>query len=211
MKRLVHYEHPGAIDTPMLLLGELREIDPTVELVHAGQNRWWLGGVNDNAERRARAEMMMMQLEIAERTILASNELAVDRKLSPRTVMLCKLNLQGFSLIETYFGNDPAGTVYVEDGEHSYECSMVEDFRERTAHWERDRGSRIVKEKLLRTMREPERREAEARRLEWLYTDGRDQYRRHMRNRVSAMGADIGERAARSGLILPSESLILTP
>lgn len=204
VRRLVHYEHPGAIDTPLLLLAELRTIDPQAELVHAGERRWWLGVVADNAEKRLRAEMMMRQLDLVEREI--------GHPPSPRTVMLCKLNLQGFSLIDTYLGNDPAGTVYVEDGEHSYECSMVEDFRERTAHWERDRGSAVVKEKLLRTMKEPERLEAEAKMKEYLYTDGRDQYRREFRNRAVFGAKGAREHAlSSSSLILPSDSLILTP
>lgn len=204
VRRLVQYEHPGALDTPLLLLGQLREIDPTVELVHAGEDRWWLGAVSDNAERRLRAEMMMAQLEMVERTALAADQV----KLSPRTVMLCNLNLQGFALIDTYRGPDITGTVRVEDGENTYYCSIVEDFRERDAAWRRDQGSANVKAALLRTMREPERREAEARAREYLYTDGRDQYRRHMRGRVSRLGADIGERAAKSGLVLPPPQII---
>ncbi len=196
IRRLVHYEHPGAIDTPVLLLSELRDIDPTVELVHAGEDRWWLGAVSDNAERRLRAEMMMTQLELLE----------VQQK-APRTIMLCKLNLQGFALIETYRGPDIAGTVRVEDGEDSYYCSIVEDFRERDAAWRRDQGSENVKAALLRTMREPERREAEAKMKEYLYTDGRDHYRRTMRNRVTFGGKGAREHS----LVLPSESLILTP
>ena len=198
VRRLVHYEHPGAIDTPLLLLSELRHIDPLAELVHAGEDRWWLGVVSDNSERRQRAETMMRQLDVVSREI--------GHPINPRTVMLCKLNLQGFALIETYRGNDPAGTVRVEDGEHSYECSMVEDFRERDAAWRRDQGSENVKAALLRTLREPERREREAKMREYLATDGRDQYRRHMRGRVT-----VGYERAERSLILPSESLILTP
>lgn len=190
--RLVHYEHPGAIDTPLLLLADLREIDPLVELVHAGDQRWWLGAVSDNAERRARAELMMKQLEALERAQQFS-----------RTVMLCKLQLQGFALIETYIGPDPTSTMRVEDGEHSYFCSIVEDFRERDAHWRRDQGSEAVKRRLLTTMREPERLEAEAKMKEYLYNDGRDHWRKHMRNRVQV---------GYEGTITsnPSTSLILT-
>lgn len=196
IRRLVHYEHPGAIDTPLFLLAELRSIDETVELVHAGEQRWWLGAVSDNTERRLRAEMMMQQLEMLE---------VVQR--AARTMMLCKLNLQGFALIETYIGRDPAGTVQVGNGETSYECSMVEDFRERDAAWRRDQGSTKVKERLLASMKEPERLEAEAKMKEYLYTDGRDQYRREFRNRVTVGGKGAREHS----LILPSESLILTP
>jgi hypothetical protein len=112
-----------------------------------------------------------------------------------RTVMMAKLNLQGFSLIETYFGADPSGTVRVENGEESYHCSMVEDFREREANWQRDQGKRNFETRLDASMKGPQRREAEAKALEYLRTDGRDQYRLHMRNRVTLPGKDIGARA----------------
>jgi hypothetical protein len=201
VRRLVHYEHPGAIETPLLLLASLREIDPTVELVHAGEARWWLGAVSDNAERRQRAEAILMQIEM----------LDVAHR-APRTVMLAKLGLQGFSLIDTYLGADPAGTVRVEAGEHSYDCSMVEDFRERDANWRRDQGRRVFLTKLDRSMKGPERREAEAKAREYLYTDGREQYRLHMRNRVTAgyggivtTPEEIGETLSHPHIITPDE------
>lgn len=199
LRRLVHYEHPGALTTPILLLAALREIDPTVELVHAGEDRWWLGAVSDNAERRQMAEAMMAQIQ----------RLEVQQQ-AARTVMLCKLNLQGFALIETYRGPDVTGTVRVDNGEDSYYCTVLEDFRERDAHWRRDEGDRIVETRLDASMRGPERREAEAKAREYLYTDGRAEYRRHMRGKVQALGQDIGERAAQSGLVI-SRPEILTP
>lgn len=197
VERLVRFESPGAVDTPLLLLAELRTIDPTVELVYAGEGRWWLGAVSDNMERRMRAELMMMQLR----------ELQMVER-AARTMMLCHLNLQGFALIETYHGRDPHGTMLVNPGPDEYHCSIVEDFRERDAAWRRDQGKAKFTERLLASMKEPERLEAEAKAREYLYTDGRDQYRRHMRNRVTELGKDIGARAAESGLVISSPHII---
>lgn len=195
VRRLIQYETPEAIDTPVLLLAQLREIDETAELVYAGEGRWWLGSVWNNVERRAKAEAMMARIA----------ELEVWQRV-PRTIMLCQLNLQGFALIETYLGRDPAGTVTVNNGESSYECTIVEDFRERDTAWRRDGGSAKVKERLLASMREPERLEGEAKMKEYLYTDGRDQYRREFRNRVTVGGKGAREHAASA-----STSLIYQP
>lgn len=211
IERLVRYEHPDALDTPTLLLAELRTIDPTVELVYAGEGRWWLGAVSDNHERRRRAEIMMAQLEHAERHILSGEERAADRKLSPRTVMLCKLNLQGFALIETYHGRDPHGTMLVNPGPDQYYCSMVEDFRERDACWRRDQGKAKFTERLLASMEEPERLEAEAQMKEYLATDGRDQYRREFRNRITVGAKGARELAAEHLGVSPSGLIVSAP
>lgn len=179
MQRLVTHLAPEAKETPILLLGMLRDIDPKVELVYAGEGRWWLGGVNDNSERRERAEVMMAQLEIAERTDLASDGV----KLSPRTVMLAKLNLQGFALIETYHGNDPSGVVTVNPGVDEYQTTILDDFRWRDAEWRKDQGESHVAGRLYDTSGEAERIEREALGREYLANDGRDQYRRLVRGR----------------------------
>lgn len=183
MQRLVHHLAPEAKETPLLLLGLLREIDPRAELVYAGEGRWWLGSVTDDAdardERRKRAEEMLGRLDYVERTELASEGV----KLSPRTVMLAKLNLQGFALIETYHGNDPSGDVIVNPGPDEYHTSMVEDFRWRDAEWRKDQGRAHVAERLTITSGEVDRLEREAQRREWLANDGRDQYRRFVKGR----------------------------
>lgn len=192
MKRLVTHQNPEGKETPFLLLGELRSIDPTIELVYAGDARWWLGAVSDNAERRERAERMMAQIEALQK-----------HQQAKRTVMLCKLNLQGFALIETYHGNDPSGTMLVNPGKDEYHTTILEDFRWRDAEWRRDQGSSHVKQRLLDTLGDEERREADAKIKEYLANDGRDHYRRIMRGRVSMGfgGATGGERSL-GGLII---------
>jgi hypothetical protein len=191
MNRLVTHQNPEARPTPLLLLGELRDIDPTVELVYAGERRWWLGAVSDNSERRERAERMMKQIEALERW-----------QQSARTVMLCKLNLQGFALIETYIGNDPSGVVTVNPGPDEYQTTILEDFRWRDANWRRDQGSEHVKARMLDTMGEAQRVESEAKMKEYLANDGRDQYRRIVQGRTSFGfgGMTGGDRA----LIIPA-------
>jgi hypothetical protein len=193
--RLVRFESPGAVDTPLLLLAELREIDPTVELMYAGDGRWWLGAVSDNHERRRRAEIMIAQITALEK-----------QRQAARTLMLAHLNLQGFALIETYHGRDPRGTMLVNPGPDEYRCTIVEDFRERDAAWRKDQGKAKFTERLLASMKEPERLEGEARMKEYLATDGRDHYRREMRNRITVGGgADYAQAydASQSVLILP--------
>lgn len=194
MKRLVTHQNPEGKETPFLLLGELRSIDPQVELVYAGERRWWLGAVSDNAERRERAERMMAQIERLQKWQQAA-----------RTVMLCKLNLQGFALIETYHGDDPSGTVLVNPGPDEYHTTILDDFCWRDAEWRRDQGSSHVKQRLLDTLGEAERKESDAKIKEYLANDGRDHYRRIMKGRITAGygGVTGGERAV-SGLIIPS-------
>lgn len=172
MQRLVTHQNPEGKETPLLLLGALREIDPMVELAYAGGSRWWLGSVSDNSERRARAENMMKQITAMER-----------QHQSARTMMLCKLNLQGFALIEAYFGNDPSGTVTVNPGPDEYMTTILDDFRWRDAEWRRDQGSAHFTQRMSETMRDAEKVEAEARGREFLANDGRDQYRRLVRGR----------------------------
>lgn len=192
MKRLVTHLNPEAKETPLLLLGELRAIDPTIELVYAGQGRWWLGAVSDNAERRERAERMMGQINALQKWQQAA-----------RTVMLCKLNMQGFALIETYHGTDPSGTVLVNPGPDEYHTTILEDFRWRDAEWRRDQGSSHVKQRVLDTLGEEQRREHDAKMKEYLANDGRDHYRRIMRGRVSmGFGGATGGDRSLSGLII---------
>lgn len=170
MKRLIQHDNPEAKPTPLLLLAELRDVDHRAELAYAGEGRWWLGVVDPNDERMQRAEFMMQQLEYH------------DVK-NPRTIMLAKLNVQGFALIEAYYGNDPAGAVIVNPGEDEYTTTILADFQWRDAEWRRDMGSAHVKQRVLETMGEPERIEAEALMKEYLANDGRAQYRRIMQGR----------------------------
>lgn len=172
MKRLIQHDNPEAILTPLLLLAELRDVDHRAELAYAGEGRWWLGCVDPNDERQRRAELMIAQLDY-------------HRVENPRTRMLALLNVQGFALIEAYFGNDPCGAMLVNPGPDEYTTTILADFQHRDSEWRRDQGSTVVKQRLLESLGEPERIEAEAQMKEYLATDGRAQFRRHMKGKVT--------------------------
>lgn len=172
MKRLIQHDNPEAVHTPLLLLAALRDVDHRAELAYAGEGRWWLGVVDPNDERMHRAATMMQQL-------------AYHDVKNPRTVMLAKLNVQGFALIEAYYGNDPSGAVIVNPGEDEYSTTILADFEWRDAEWRRDQGAAHVHQRMLETMGEPERIEAEAKMKEYLANDGRAQFRRHMKGKVT--------------------------
>lgn len=193
-RRLVTHDNPEARITPLLLLADLREIDPTAELLYAGEQRWWLGCVNESDERRQRAEH-----------ILAFYDSIDPVKWNMRTLMLAKVNIQGFGLIEAYFGNDPSGTMTVNPGPDEYKTTILEDFRWRDAEWRRDGGVSAVQRRLYETLHEAERKEAEAKMKDFLANDGRDQYRRIMKGRVM-MGVNPtsgGSTGGAKALILP--------
>lgn len=178
MHRLVTIENAEARPTPVILLGMLREIDPLVDLVYAGERRWWLGGVRANDERAAKGRNILKQMAMLDTHVLDQPHIA-------RYIMLGQLALQGFAIIETYFGTDPAGTVTVAEGTpNSYECSMVEDFRERQQAFERDGGEENALRKIRLMLGDQEHAAAEAELRAYLATDGRDHYRREVRNRV---------------------------
>lgn len=174
VRRLVSHDNPEARETPLLLLAALREIDPTVELVYAGEGRWWLGAVSDNEERRRMAALILSNEEKRD---------AVHR--NRRNIMLGKLQAQGFALIETYIGPDPTGVVRVENGEDSYQTTILADFQFRDDQWRKDQGASVFAERLAHSAREPQKAENQRRASDYLHTDGRDQYRRHVKNRLT--------------------------
>lgn len=195
VQRLVQHQNPEAVETPLLLLAALREIDDTVELVYFGESRWRLGAVRRTDERQRRGQL-----------ILAQQESLDEVKRNPRNIWLGQLLLQGFAQIEEYIGRDPAGVVLVNPGPQEYRCTILEDFRERDAAWRRDQGETVFQERLTAASSEERQRVADLNFKQYLATDGREHYRREMRNRVS-FGAGGVTRAdevfAGHGLILP--------
>lgn len=178
MQRLVTIENAEARPTPVLLLGTLREIDPLVELVYPGECRWWLGAVRPNEERAARGRNILRQMERMPEEVLREASVA-------RYIMLGKLALQGFAIIETYVGPDPSGTVTVNAGSpDAYECSMLEDFRERDSAFRRDGGEANVLRKIRLACGEGDEAAFQAEVGQYLATDGRDHYRREVRHRT---------------------------
>ncbi len=181
---------------PPQLLMQLREIDPTVELVHFGGGDWRLGAVLLTDERVASGEAILGQLlkqPVAQRNIKA--------------VVLGMLSIQGFAQIEKYFTStgDVSGPVYVEgglDGKDGYFCTVLEDFRARDHAFRKDQGEANFATRLGLTSNEAARAENEKQTQEWLRTDGRDHYRREVRNRKS-FGFGGGETGGTGKIVLP--------
>lgn len=189
--RLVAHVNPEARETPLLLLAQLREIDPNVELVYAGGGTWWLGCVRPNEMRRLTGEFIL------------AKEMQRDVP-NPRNVMLGHLALEGFARIQAYTCDGDPSCDLVTDAE-GYVCNIVEDFRERDAHWRHDQGKQVFAERMAASTNDAQRREHEALMREYLRTDGRAHYRREIRGRVQfgPGGMTGGSGRTPAGLILP--------
>lgn len=172
--RLVAHENPEGRATPILLLADLRSIDPTVELVYFGSRDWRLGAVRPDGpareERAKRGERMLAEL---------SNAKGMGYKVSPKSFMLGHLLKQGFAQIAQYFDfGDVSGTV--KDAWDN-ETTIIHDFRERDAHWRRDQGESVVRQAAAEASTN---KPADERALShYLATEGRAHYRREVRGR----------------------------
>lgn len=196
-RRLVVHFNPEARETPLLLLASLREIDAGAELVYVGDRQWWLGCVTPNEPRASsglRIEAQLKALSVADQ----------QRPSIIRNFMLAKLLQQGFARIEAYHDlGDVSGEVLCRYGQpDEYRCTIVEDFRERDFHFKQDRGASVMQGKLDDMMGVGREDEARAEFNQYLQTDGRAQYRREMRGKVTfghgGMSGGTG-----SGLIIP--------
>lgn len=170
LTRLVHHDNPESRATPLLLLAALRDIDATTELVYVGDGTWWLGTVRPNAERRRSGELILQQE--AQRALP-----------NPRNVMLGHLALQGFARVQAYTCAGDPSCDHVTDAE-GYMCTIVEDFRERDAHWRQDQGRSVFQHRLTASTTDPQQHHAAAQFRDYLRTDGRAHYRREVRGRV---------------------------
>lgn len=180
MRRLVNHDNPEARATPLILLATLRDIDPTVELCYAGNRIWWLGSVRPNEVRARKGQFILDQMNQLDRHLHERPSIA-------RNIMLAKLAIQGFALIEAYFDHgDPSGRVTVAEGTPTaYDCNMVEDFRERDFAWRRDQGEEAAQRKIDIALGKEIEAEAQEQFNQYLAADGRDHYRREVRNRVT--------------------------
>ncbi|MGH3428482.1 MAG: hypothetical protein ACRDQZ_13095 [Mycobacteriales bacterium] len=219
VERLVHVESIEGQEPPLLLLADLREIDPRIELVYFGEyvdlrnetpvpdgcdmamraenpapprrsGRWRSGSVRPNQERAKRGEAIL-QFE--------------ERRDHPnmRNVLLARLLLQGFSQIEEYVGPDVAGVMLVNPGPDEYETTIVNDLRERDANWRRDQGKEVFEERLVAGSAEERTRVNDIKIRDYLANDGRAHYRRVMRGRTVLASADVSHHRSAGGLILP--------
>lgn len=158
-------------EAPPTLLAELREIDPTVELIHFGGGDWRLGSIRKTDTRSSAGE-----------EILAME--AARSPSNPKNVLLGKLLKEGFAQIAQYKckGDPSFSPCYDGDG---WECSIVEDLRERDFNWRRDGGAAKFAERLAHTNGSARDAAQAGVMHEYIINDGRDHYRREMRNRVT--------------------------
>lgn len=218
--RLVTVEGMEGQEPPLLLLAQLREIDPTAELICFGV---WVEEINETPvldpdgrgytmrpeRERRHPPMRRWRLGTIRRTDERQRKgeamLAAEERRAipnPRNVLLGRLALQGFAQVEEYLGNDPFGPMLVNPGPDEYRTTIVEDFRARDNAWRSERGEQVFEGRLAAASDEVQQIEKAALMREYLATDARDHYRREMRGRVMAGPAGVtGGRG--STLILP--------
>jgi hypothetical protein len=146
--------------------------------------------------------------------ILAQQESLDGVRRNPRIIKLAQLNLQGFKLIETYYGDDPNGEVEVARGTpNAYWTTILRDFEERDQQWRRDGGeARFARELDIAKRGDPAQAEAvRAHVAAYAAQDGRDHYRRLVKGRsmFGAAGQTGGDKAVEqltsTHLILPGD------
>lgn len=116
---------PQARECPSVVLGHLREVLPTAELVHMGDDKWVLGNV---VPTNIRERIGRMKLHRAGRAIIAGrNDAERMRRLARWRYIGWEglLLTQGFATITVFQQNDP-------------DSRMVEFLREREYGWARD-------------------------------------------------------------------------
>lgn len=209
IRRLVQHSSPDGRETPLLLLGALREIDPSVELCHFGGRDWRLGSVKEGKSRDWRAIKAAQMVDALDRAKSSG------KKISPKNYLLAHLLKQGFAQIASYFDfGDPSGTVEDADGNLT---TIVEDFRQRDAHYRRDQGEQVVHAAAVAAGEGAKKQEQDQKFADYMHADGRDHYNREVRGRVQfGVGGMTGGRGrllvpgapdARKHIITPEEAL----
>lgn len=90
---------------PAVLLHQLRQIEPTAELVYMGQGEWWLGSVQPSTTQTMR--------EAGARKMRAVNAQTAMTKLTADAIRMHRvgrLQQQGFQVINKYEG-EPSGRI----------------------------------------------------------------------------------------------------
>lgn len=183
IRRLVNHENPEGRETPLLLLADLRLLDPIIEIVYVGERMWWVGRVDPNTERTRRGETILKQM-------LALDDYLRERPTIMRNIMLGRLLQQGFARIEMYRDcGDPSGEVEVEwfdsHGKQDwYRTTILADIKERYHAFERDGGEAKVAERMAFTDGTLNEEASGKAMREYIVNDGLAHYRREVRNRV---------------------------
>ncbi len=151
---------PSSRRVDLTTLGELRDIDPTVELLYFQDDKWALGSVAPAVSREARTLAHM----------LLSEELAHTWLADLSSIRIARAALQGFRQIEIYTTRN------------IYSGWLVLDFRirdwlfQRSRHW--DHTLLIAK-----ACGDVERAENAQKRLDQLDQEGKDIYLSYTRER----------------------------
>jgi hypothetical protein len=179
MRRLLFFDEAPPLETPLVLLAMLREIDSTVELVHFGESQpiwapgrtlqdWRLGSVRMSDERQKTGRVI---LEAESRRMVKNM----------RNVLLGRLALQGFAQIAQYYCTGTPGQAPCYDEEGQPISSILEDFQARDDAWRRDQGASEFARKLALSCGDAEREEGNRILSDMLHTDGRAEFRRTQR------------------------------
>lgn len=195
--RLVdHPIPPDGRETPLLLLADLRAIDPTVELVSFGGRDWRLGSVKSGQARDWRAFKADHMLDSLDRARAAGHHV------STKNYLLAHLLKQGFAQIAQYFDfGDPSGTVEDYEGNHT---TILEDFRQRDFHYRQDQGEQVFRAAVARASDNANDAESRRKMADYMHADGRDHYNREVRGRVN-FGYG-GMSGGRGRLLVPGSS-----
>lgn len=164
---------PVERETPADLVARLREIDPTTELLSAGDDQWWLGSVTADPSYTAVRRQTGERLLRIEGARVNAN---------PRNVLLARLLTEGWVRIALYrcAGDPSQEPVRDEDGD---EVNLVADFAARDWLYRHGVAASIVAAKLRHNTGEAGIEAAHARIDDDVLSDARAEYRNAVRGR----------------------------
>ena len=196
-RRLVQFDNAEARPTPLLLLADLRMIDPEVELVYVGEGRWWVLSYRPNDERTRKGKLILQQMEALQ--VMDQQHPTIQRHTA-----LAKLLIQGFArVVEYWAAGDPSGVCTILRGDaDEYQQLMVEDFRERDFVFRSEERRKAAEARMIAQVTGAEEKaESDANFRDYILNDGRAHWHRQIRNRVQfGYGGVTG--GTGSGLIL---------
>ncbi len=172
----------GDREPPDSLIRQLREIDPSLELVYAGDGWWWLGSVREPTQFQIRGANLLLEQEANRATA------------NPRNLLRATLALQGFRYIAEYRSEGDPGVEATFD-RAGRRVAILEDVQERHHNWAEDpeQGEAVFQDRLAVSGGEDRRQAGRARLLDAVETIGLDAYRFQRR------------RNGRPGILVPEQ------
>lgn len=95
-------QFPQAREAPEDIRRQLRELDPTAEVVHLGPRRWLVGRVRPNAESRRIAERMLATYA----SLPVTDQIKMSKVNRRHRVAVAELARQGFRPVQMYTTRD---------------------------------------------------------------------------------------------------------